>query len=783
MTLPNKCRFRWIWVLLTFSIALRPCSAQEPSDDAIRTFVSSYCVECHNSTTKTASLSLEASSLNDVSSNAETWEKVVRRLRVRQMPPAEALRPEESSYDTVIALLEEVLDREAVQHPRPGRVDTLRRLNRTEYQNALRDLLALDIDAAALLPADESSHGFDNVTVGDLSPTLLNRYLLAAQKISRLAVGSVGDTPDGDTIRIRPDLTQEEHVNGLPIGTRGGSIIPYTFPRDGEYEIQIRLARDRNEEIEGLHRSHELEILLDRTRVRLFTVSPPPGGTDFNSVDADLKTRVAVTAGPHQLGVTFVKLPSSLLETKRQPLNSHFNMHRHPRITPAIYQVSITGPFEPSGSGDSPSRRRIFVRVPKTPEDEPACAEEILNSLMRRAYRRSVDEKDLLTPMKFFREGQSTEGFDAGIELALTAILVNPNFLFRIEQDPDGLPPKTAYQISDIELASRLSFFLWSSLPDEELLNLAIRGELSQPEILERQTRRMLADARSQSLASNFAGQWLFLRNLESTTPDGRLFPDFDENLRQAFQSETELFFESVHHEDRSVLDLLRADYTFLNERLAKHYGIPHIYGSHFRRVHLDTASRRGGLLRHGSILTVTSYATRTSPVIRGHWILKNIIGAPPAPPPANVPALKDVTVSASLSVRDRLAEHRANVACASCHDLMDPLGFALENFDAVGRWREREGDQPIDASGRFSDGTEFSDVSGLEQGLLHRPGLFVSTMAEKLLTFAIGRGVESYDAPAIRRIVREARADNFRFSSLILGIVKSQPFRMRTTP
>ncbi len=770
-------------VLLTFSISLCPSSAQQPSDDAIRSFISNYCVECHNSTTTTASLSLEPSSLNDVQSNTETWEKIVRRLRVRQMPPAEALKPDESSYDAMIALLEELLDREAVQHPQPGRTDTLRRLNRTEYQHAIRDLLALDVDVAALLPADESSHGFDNVTVGELSPTLLNRYLIAAQKISRLAVGTVGGTPDGDTIRIRPDITQEEQVNGLPMGTRGGAIIPYTFPQAGEYDVQIRLARDRNEEIEGLHRSHELEILLDRKRVKSFTIAPPPGGTDFNSVDADLKARVSVTAGPHQMGVTFVKLPSSLLETKRQPLNAHFNMHRHPRITPAIYQVSITGPFEPSGSGDSPSRRRIFVRVPKTPKDETPCAEEILSSLMRTAYRRPVDDQDLQSPMNFFREGQSTGGFDAGIELALTSVLVNPNFLFRIEQDPDGLPPKTPYPISDVELASRLSFFLWSSLPDEELLDLATRGELSQPGVLENQTHRMLADARSQSLASNFAGQWLYLRNLDSITPDGRLYPDFDENLRQAFRRETELFFESVQNEDRSVLDLLIADDTFLNERLAKHYGIPHIYGSHFRRVALDTASRRGGLLRHGSILTVTSYATRTSPVIRGHWILKNIIGAPPAPPPADVPALKDVTVSASLSVRDRLAEHRANVACASCHNLMDPLGFALENFDAVGRWRDSEGDKPIDASGRFSDGTEFSDVSGLEQGLLQRPELFVSTMAEKLLTFAIGRGVESYDSPTIRRIVREARADNFRFSSLILGIVNSQPFRMRTTP
>ena len=763
--------------------------AQQADGDAVQEFVSTHCLECHSNTTKSGSLSLEDLDFNGVRNDSATWEKVVHRLQVRQMPPAGHSRPDEKSYQQVIAVLEQKLDVVAAEYPRPGRTDSLRRLNRTEYQNSIRDLLALEVDVASLLPADESGHGFDNVTVGDLSPTLLNRYLLAAQKISRLAVGTVGKSPDGETFRIRPDLTQEEHVEGLPIGTRGGALISYTFPQDGEYEIQARLTRDRNEEVEGLNRRHELEMLLDGQRIGLFDVEPPPDRQDFSGVDAHLKARVTVKAGRRQLGVTFVKQPSSLLETKRQPLNSHFNMHRHPRISPAIYQVSLTGPYqavkqspENSGGGtNTASRQRIFVLMPETADDEDHAAEVIVKNLLQRAYRRPIDEHDVQSPMTFFREGKAT-GFESGIESALTSILVNPNFLFRIEQDPADIAPETAYRISGVELASRLSFFLWSSAPDNELLELAIRGELNHPEVLEQQTRRLLADSRSKSLASNFAGQWLYLRNLESITPDARLFPDFDDNLRQAFRKETELLFENVQSEDRSVFDLVKADYTFLNERLAKHYGIPHIYGSRFRRVSLTPESRRGGLLRHGSILTVTSYATRTSPVLRGHWILKNLIGAPPGPPPSDVPALKEVTVSDSLSVRDRLSEHRANAACASCHNLMDPLGFALENFDAVGRWRDLEGDHPIDASGEFANGTKFTDVSGLEAELLQRPELFVRTMAEKLLTFALGRGIESSDGPALRRVVRDAAVSNYRFSSVIIGIVKSEPFQMRTS-
>ena len=770
----------------------RPAAtADSPEQAVIGRFIKRNCVDCHNSEDRTGGLALDAIGSKDLSQHSLAWEKVVRMLRARRMPPAEVPRPKERSYQVVLSALESALDNTAAKHPNPGRTDTFRRLNRTEYQNAIRDLLALDIDATVLLPADDASHGFDNVTVGDLSPTLLNRYITAAQKISRLAIGRSYKSPGGDTIRIRPDLTQEERVEGLPIGTRGGAVIPYNFPQNGEYEIQIRLARDRNEHVEGLTEPHELELLLDRKHVQLFSVKPPRGKArsadvydqpSHANVDRHLKARIRVTAGPHQLGVTFLKNPSSLLETRRQPLNVHFNMYRHPRIGPAIYQVSIAGPFETTGPGDTPSRRRIFVSQPTNPGAEEACAKRILSTLMRRAYRRPVDEEDLKKPMELFRQARGNENFDDGIEMAVSSVLVNPQFLFRIERDPDGIAPRTAYRVSDLDLASRLSFFLWSSIPDDELLDTAVRGQLTDPDVLAQQTRRMLADDRSRALVSSFAAQWLYLRNLDSITPDMRRFPDFDHNLRQALRQETELFFGRVIQEDRSVLTLIKSDDTFLNERLAKHYEIPHVYGSRFRRVALHENSRRGGLLRHGSILTVTSYATRTSPVIRGKWILENLLGTPPPPPPENVPALRDNTVAATLTVRERLAEHRANPTCASCHRLIDPIGLSLENFDAVGRWRDIEEGIPIDASGGLPDGSQFTGIIGLEQGLLNRPEMFVSTMAEKLLTYALGRGVEHFDAPAIRQITRDAKAGGFRFSSLILGIVKSAAFQMRTS-
>ena len=746
-----------------------------------RALANQYCLACHNPTAKTAGLDLDTISSQGVSRQPEVWEKVIRKLRARHMPPVGMPRPEESTYNAVVSSLETSLDRAAAARPRPGRTDTFRRLNRTEYRNAIRDLLALDVDVTSLLPSDDSSHGFDNVTVGDLSPTLLDRYVSAAEKISRLALGRPSRSPGGDTIRTPPDLTQEQHFEELPVGTRGGAVVRYTFPLGAEYDIRIRLTRDRNEHVEGLSEPHELELLLDRERVQLFTVTPPPSGKDHRAVDQNLKVRIPVEAGPHVLGVTFLKNPSVLLETQRQPYEAHFNFYRHPRIQPAIFSISITGPYAAKGPGNTPSRRRILVCRPEKPGEEEGCAKVILRTLVRRAYRRPVTDVDLQRPLEFYREARREGDFEAGIQMALSAVLVSPEFLFRIEQAPAGVAPNTAYRISEVELASRLSFFLWSSIPDDELLDAAIRGDLKKPAVFEQQVRRMLADARSQTLVSNFASQWLHLRNLASTTPDMRLFPGFDDNLRQALRKETELFFESILREDRNVLDLLRANYTFVNERLAKHYGIPNVYGSRFRRITLGADSKRGGLLGQGSILTVTSYPTRTSPVIRGKWVLENFLGVAPPPPPAAVPALKENTgLGNALSVRERVAEHRANPACSGCHNLMDPVGFSLENFDAVGRWRTLEEDKPIDASGGLPDGSKFTGVSGLRQALLSRPEIFVGTFAEKLLTFALGRGVEYYDAPAVRRIVRKAQAEDFRFSSLILGIVNSTPFQMK---
>lgn len=763
-------------------VTLAASAVAAPLPTTVKSAVSQYCLDCHDGEVKKGNFDLGKILKDDLQPHSVEWERVVRKLAARQMPPVGKDRPSEKDFERLVATLGSSLDKAAAKNPNPGRTDTFRRLNRTEYRNAIRDLLGLEIDAAALLPKDDASHGFDNVTVGDLSPTLLNRYISAAEKISRLAVGAPMNKPNGDTFRLKPDRTQEEHVEGLPLGTRGGTLIRHTFPREGEYEVQVRLTRDRNEVVEGLNEIHELEVLLDRATAAQFKVGPPKGDRDFEKVDAHLKARFSVKAGAHEVGVTFLKNPSSLVETKREPYQARYNMHRHPRLSPAIYQVSITGPYESKEAGDTLSRRKIFVSYPAKPAEDDACAERILSAFVRKAYRRPVTGADLAKPLEFYREARAAGGFEAGIGSALSAVLISPEFLFRIERDPADVAPATAYRISDVTLASRLSFFLWSSVPDEELLAAAERGELHRPKILEKQVRRMLADPRAGSLVENFAAQWLYLRNLDSFTPDLRLFPDFDDNLREAFRRETELHFEALLKEDRNVLDLLKADHTFLNERLAKHYGIPNVYGSQFRRVALGPDSHRGGLLRQGSVLTVTSYATRTSPVIRGHWILGNLLGTPPPPPPANVPNLKDNTVSDSLPMRARLAEHRANAACASCHNLMDPVGFSLENFDAIGRWRVAEDGVPVDASGGFPDGSKFTGVAGLEDGLLKHPELFVGTMTEKLLTFALGRGVEEHDAPAVRKIVHDAKGDGNRFSSVIIGIVNSTPFTMRKT-
>ncbi|MFK7820297.1 MAG: DUF1592 domain-containing protein, partial [Planctomycetaceae bacterium] len=625
---------------------------------------------------------------------------------------------------------------------------------------------------------------------------LLSRYIAAAEKISRLAVGGTHKGPGGMTLRIPADRSQEEHVEGLPFGTRGGTLIDYHFPADGEYEIQLRLMRDRDENIEGLHEKHDIDVLIDRRPIHRFTVSPPKKmkenwqKRDDTLVDANLKKRFRATSGPHKVGVTFPKKFSSLSETKRQPFDASFNRHRHPRRTPAIFEVSIVGPFNTEGPGDTPSRSRVFGDAMREGDDLGAIeaaknrARQIFGRLMRHAYRRPVEDSDFDVPVRFFVERFQADGFEAGIESGLATILVNPHFLFRAEQSDSQLPQGSSPRpVSNLELASRLSFFLWSSIPDAELLALAEAGTLRDPETLRTQVDRMLNDSRTSALVTNFAAQWLYLRNLDSFHPDRRLFPGFDDNLRKAMRRETELNFQRVVRKDLSVLELIRSEQTFLNERLATHYDIPGVRGSEFRSVNLNGSSRlkdRGGLLRQASILAVTSYSTRTSPTVRGNWILENILGTPAPPPPPNVPALKEKTEKEAISIRERLAEHRANPACASCHDLMDPIGFALENFDSVGRWRVFDQEQPVDASGTLPGGLRLRGLEDLEQHILDRPEMFASTLVEKLLTFGLGRGIEPFDGPAIRKVVRDSADKQYKFSSLVHGIVASTPFQMR---
>jgi hypothetical protein len=755
-----------------------------------------YCAGCHNEKAKQGNFVLSTLDLDNVGPSAERWELVVRKLRARSMPPAGRPRPTEAAYDSLVGHLETSLDRVAAGNPDPGRTDTFRRLNRTEYQNAIRDLLALEVDVETLLPSDDSSHGFDNISVGGLSPMLLERYLSAAQKISRLAVGTPVRSAGAETIVLPPDLTQEDHFDGQSFGTRAGTHVRYTFPADGEYQFELRLTRDRNELIEGLTEQHQMEVSVDGTQLQVFTLTPAPRGGQNDNVapqyvpeqaaDAHLNFRTRVTGGPHVVQVAFIKRPSALVETERQPYLASYNSDRTPRTQPALYSVSIAGPFNPSGIGDTPSRTRIFACRPSKASDETGCARTILSTLARRAYRRPATNTEVDTLLGFYKQGRVDGSFEHGVEMALRAMLTSPEFLFRIEREPSSAKAtegKTgAYRIDDLELASRLSFFIWSSIPDDQLLDAAVKGRLKDAAVLEQQVRRMLADDRAEALVNNFAAQWLYLRNLNSTQPDSRLFPDFDDNLRQAFRRETEMLFESVMKENRSVLDLLRADYTFLNERLAKHYGIPNVYGSHFRRVELGPDHVRGGLLGQGSIMTVTSYANRTSPVRRGKWILENLLGTPVPPPPLNVPPLPENNPGAKvLTMRERMVQHRANAVCASCHQLMDPVGLATENFDAIGRYRtQSEAGGPIDASGGLPDGSTFDGAIGLRKAVMNRPELFVNTLTEKLMTYALGRGLEYYDAPAVRDITRHARADDYRFSSVVLGIVNSTPFKMR---
>ena len=786
-----------------------PASAAQLSPQ--RALINQYCVTCHNEKAKTAGLMLDklAADLDtaSVGPHAETWEKVVRKLRVGAMPPAGMPRPDRAAEDSLAAFIENSLDRAAAAAPNPGQ-PVLHRLNRTEYANAIRDLLDLDVDASDLLPTDDSSFGFDNIaSVLGVSPALLERYLLASGKISRLAVGDPKIDPIIDTYRVRADVTQNEHLEGLPLGTRGGVLIHHDFPLDGDYVVKVKLLKSTVDLLFGNNAQDQLlEIALNGQRVQTLSINPkvaapPPApvpekgaklkeGFDpaaatklsMSQPKDNVEVRVHVNAGPQTVTVAFAQHSYGPVQDLMEPIDRSTFDPSDPRGLPHVLSVAISGPFNATGSGDTPSRRKIFVCHPDSASDELPCAKKIISTLARHAYRRPVTDTDLETLLSFYQSGRNKGNFETGIEMALRRILSDPQFVYRFERDPSSAPADQPYRISDLELASRLSFFLWSSIPDDELLDVAARGKLHDPAMLEHQVRRMLADPRADSLVSNFADQWLYLRNLRSVAPDLETFPNFDDNLRESFKRETELFFGSIIHEDRSVIDLLNADYTYVNERLARHYNVPNVYGSQFRRIWWPEDSPRRGLLGQGSILTVTSIATRTSPVQRGKWLLENVLGTPPNPPPANVPALKEnKSGDRQLSVRERMEAHRASPACAGCHKILDPLGFALDNFDGVGQWRTvSESGEKIDASGVLADGSKVDGVVTLRKALLSRPNVFVGTMTEKLFTYALGRGLEYYDMPAVRAVAHQAAQNNDRFSSLILGIVETTPFQMR---
>ncbi|MBM3778244.1 MAG: DUF1592 domain-containing protein [Acidimicrobiia bacterium] len=765
-------------------------SAQAKGDGAVpavephQRLVTRYCVTCHSDRLQTGGLSLEHVDLADVPAGAAVWEKVIAKLRTASMPPPQARRPDDASRIALAEYLEQAIDAAAARYPIPGRTESLHRLNRTEYQNVIRDLLDLDIDVSSLLPADDQSYGFDNIAgILKLSPTLLDRYMNAAREISSLAVGASARRPVAETFRLRSDYSQYEHLEGLPLGTRGGIAVDFTFPRDGEYEFKVEML----EFVVGttaLRETHDLEIAVDGERIALFTLEPLNRALEYQEkAIKDRHVRTAVKAGPRRVTVAFVHKTAALSEGLRSPFSRPHGEGDYLYWAPHVETFTITGPFDGTGMARTPSRERIFTCHPSNGVAPGACANEIVSTLARRAYRRPVTEADVAPLMAFYEEGRADGGFEAGIERAVRAILVSPDFLIRVEADPASMPADGYYRIRDLDLASRLSFFLWSSIPDDELLDLAAAGRLGEDAVLDAQVRRMLADPRSVSLSTNFASQWLRLRNVEGTQPNNVKFPNFSENLRQDFVTETELFFDSIVRENGSVLELLMADHTFLNERLAKYYGVPGVYGSDFRRVRLTDDSRRG-LLGKAAILLVTSYPDRTSPVIRGKWILENVLGTPPPAPPANVPPLEptgDGVVAAALTMRERMVQHRANPVCASCHSRMDPLGLAMENFDAVGRWREvDESGNLVDASGAMPNGQAFSGPAELRGLLVENPERFVTVVTEKLLTYALGRGVGYYDAPAIRTIVRNAARDDYRFAAVVVGIVKSLPFRLR---
>jgi mono/diheme cytochrome c family protein len=769
----------------TTGIRVRPDSAAD-----FQPLVSQYCATCHNQRLQTGGLVLDPAAVTAPAANVEVWEKVTRKLRAGLMPPPGSPRPAPAVLDAFAGWLEGELDRAAARSPNPGR-PMLHRLNRSEYANAIRDLLSIEVDPAVLLPPDDSAFGFDNVSdVLGVSPSLQERYLTAASTISALAVGDTRVRPGGETYRIAQDLSQDQHIDGLPLGTLGGTRVRHLFPIDGDYDIQTKLYRTNLNIVRGLQYPHDVQIAIDGRTVHSATI----GGTadlaalfekptdTGDEVERRLRTKVRVPAGTHDVTVAFVGNMAVKDAVRLQPFlrssADNFDWAGHPHIQ----TVTITGPFGATAVGDTPSRRAIFTCTPRIAAEERGCGRQILSRLARRAYRRTPTADELNPVMAFYDEGRKQGSFDRGIQRGLERILASPLFIFRVEDDPPSLPAGAAHRLTDVEIASRLSFFLWSSIPDETLLQRAERGALKPQAALDAQIARMLGDPKAGALVTNFAGQWLQLRNVRSVQPNTNLFPDFDDNLRRSMRRETELLFDSIVREDRSVLDLLRADYTYLDERLARHYGVPNIYGSQFRRVPVTDDARRG-LLGHASILSVTSHAERTSPVLRGKWVLENLLGLIVPPPPEDVPPLVTPEGEAPKTLRAQMEAHRATPVCASCHKLMDPIGFALENFDAVGSWRTREPAGTIDASGQLADGTRIDGVVALRNAILARPQVFVTTMTAKLFVYALGRGIEAYDMPAIRRVVRDAARDGYKFSSLVRGIVRSEAFQMRTKP
>jgi mono/diheme cytochrome c family protein len=756
--------------------------------------VKKYCVSCHSEKLKTAGLSLESLDTSKVTANADVWEKVIRKVHTGSMPPQGMPRPDQPAMDGFTSYLETTLDRAAMVKPNPGRA-TLHRLNRTEYTNAIKEVLGLDIDGAALLPNDDESYGFDNIAdVLKTSPALIERYMSASWNISRLAVGNQNIVADTTIYRVRPDLSQDDHIEGLPLGTRGGIKFTHNFQLDGEYIFRVRMWRATTDIFRGLKYRNEVEYAIDGKRVGLVRIggredekeSEENSGLSASNLDQRLTLRIPVKAGPHEVVITFLKKTAAQEDDILQPfLRSN--------VDPVGYQgqlsidrVSVNGPLNPTGISETPSRKKIFICRPGLSNngpglDEVSCAKKILGTLARKSYRRPITEKDTEQLLTFFQKGKN-EGktFDAGIEAGIQLILASPEFLFRFEPDPPNVALDVPYKVNDLELASRLSFFLWSTIPDEQLINLATQGKLKDPAVLEQQVKRMVADPKGRALTENFAGQWLFLRNLKSMNPDFETFPDFDDNLRQAMRRETELFFASILTQDSSIMDLMNGDYTFVNERLAKHYGMKGIYGEDFRRVPVTDENRRG-ILGQASILAVTSVPTRTSPVQRGKWILSNLLGTPPPAPPPNVPALKTSAESGKpSSLRERMEAHRANPYCAACHKVMDPLGFSLENFDAVGQWRDMDEGAKIDPSGTLFEGTKVAKPADLRKALTARPEVFAGVFTEKLMTYALGRGVEYSDMPTIRAILRDAKQSNYKFSSILMGVIKSAPFQMK---